>query len=333
MTYGVEPRPNAAAAAVGRQRQRPPAGLCILSVARLVRPLPNCDTDHVTFRRQVWPAIALGVVAVCGCASANAGTNVQSPAAPELNADLRHVTVPTEAAERSVLAEIPGLNPERVELAVGFPEGFDPTQVHPILITQVTADTSHSNIAALGGYATVALAAGYVVLTAQGTPWPEREQEHALMHRYASVRAALRWLGSEVPQSERWPIVLAGFSGGAKISQVVAFSLMLENRSVAGVFLGGCNESHAHVLLGEYPAVQERFSHVAFFLSAGEEDRIAPLESVREVAAQLRQSGAERVELSVHRGGHQLDAKDLTLGLRWLEAQQGLGAGTPRARP
>jgi hypothetical protein len=44
------------------------------------------------------------------------------------------------------------------------------------------------------------------------------------MHRYASVRAALRWLASEVPQSEGWPIVVVGFSGGAKVRQILAFS-------------------------------------------------------------------------------------------------------------
>jgi hypothetical protein len=237
-------------------------------------------------------------------------------------AGLRRIEVPTVAVERSALAALPSLSPDRVELAVAFPNAFAPTQEHPILITQVTADHFRSNIDELPMYAPAALAAGYVVLTAQGIPWPQSEGSDTLMHRYVSVRAALRWLAGEVPQSERWPIVVAGFSGGSKISQVLAVSLTLEQRRVAGVFLGGCNEDHSRLLLQQYPQVKERFSQIAFFLSAGRTDRIAPLEAVQSVAEGLRRSGVEHLELSVHPGGHQLDKQDLSRALRWFHAQQ-----------
>jgi predicted esterase len=74
-------------------------------------------------------------------------------------------------------------------------------------------------------------------------------------------------------------------------------------------------------LLAEYPQLKQRFSQIAFFLSVGEDDRISPPESVREVAEHLRRSGVRRLELSVHRGGHQLDARDLGKALGWLRAQ------------
>jgi predicted esterase len=211
-----------------------------------------------------------------------------------------------------------------VELAVAFPAAFDPAQEHPILITQVTADRYRSNIDELPIYAPTALAAGYVVLTAQGLPWPPNADSDNLMHRYVSARAALRWLAAEVPQSEHWPIVIAGFSGGSKISQVLAVSLTLEQRRVAGVFLGGCNEDHSGLLLHEYPQVKERFSQIAFYLSAGRTDRIATLDAMRSVAEGLRRSGVEHLELSVHPGGHQLDKQDLGKALRWFQAQLGL---------
>jgi hypothetical protein len=251
----------------------------------------------------------------CGAAS----TGASRPAEPVPG--LRRVEVPSIDMERAALSELPGLSPDRVELAVAFPPAFDPEQEHPILITQVTADRVHSNIAELPMYAPAALAAGYVVLTAQGIPWPRNEAAGTLMHRYVSVRAALRWLGAEIPASARWPIVIAGFSGGAKISQVLAVSLTLEQRPVAGVFLGGCNEDHSRLLLGQYPAVKERFSRIAFFLSAGRQDRIAPLEAVHALAEGLRRSGVEHLELSVHPGGHQLDQQDLSKALRWFRAQ------------
>jgi predicted esterase len=232
--------------------------------------------------------------------------------------------VPTVALERAALAQLRGLNPDRVELAVAFPAAFDPAQAHPILITQVTADRYRSNIDELPIYAPTALAAGYVVLTAQGLPWPPNADSDNLMHRYVSARAALRWLAAEVPQSEHWPIVIAGFSGGSKISQVLAVSLTLEQRRVAGVFLGGCNEDHSGLLLHEYPQVKERFSQIAFYLSAGRTDRIATLDAMRSVAEGLRRSGVEHLELSVHPGGHQLDKQDLGKALRWFQAQLGL---------
>lgn len=262
----------------------------------------------------------LCAAALWACGSANA--RVPRPAEPV--AGLRRVEVPTVDAERAALAALPALSPDRVELAVAFPAAFDPAQAHPILITQVTADRYRSNIDELPLYAPTALAAGYVVLTAQGVPWPQSAGTDNLMHRYVSVRAALRWLAGEVPQSEHWPIVLAGFSGGSKISQVLAVSLTLEQHRVAGVFLGGCNEDHSGLLLHQYPEVKERFSQVAFYLSAGRTDRIATVDAVRSVAQGLRRSGVEHLELSVHPGGHQLDLQDLSKALRWFQAQIGL---------
>jgi predicted esterase len=229
--------------------------------------------------------------------------------------------VPTVPAERAALAGLPSLRNDRVELAVAFPDALDPEQDHPILITQVTADHYRPNVAELSEYAPAAVEQGYVVLTAQGIPWPESEGGNTLLHRYATVRAALRWLASEIPQSKRWPIILAGFSGGAKISQALAVSLMLEEHRVAGVFLGGCNEDHSRLLLGQYPTVKERFSQIAFFLSAGADDQIAPPTAVRAVAEQLRNSGVKRQQLSVHPGGHRLDVRDLSLALRWFRTQ------------
>jgi len=237
----------------------------------------------------------------------------------QLNASLRHVEVPTAPLERDALATIPGVDADRIELGLALPPELDRARPHPILITQVTAD-ARSNVAALGAYVPAALEQGYVALTAQATPWPSAGHD-TILHRYASVRAALRWLAAEIPGSDRWPLVLAGFSGGAKISQALAFSLTLEQRRVVGVYLGGCNEDHSGVLLREFPAVQEPFSRIAYYLSVGRDDRIAPPASVRAVADSLRAAGAGPVELSVHAGEHRLDTRDLSRALRWFQAQ------------
>jgi hypothetical protein len=271
-------------------------------------------------------ALALCGSALVGCAAASTGAPGAADARLEVGSRLpvpalRRVEVSTVPSEQDALAAIPLLRSDRVELAVAFPDAFDVTREHPILITQVTADHYRPNIAELGEYAPTALARGYVVMTAQGIPWPHSAESDTLMHRYISVRAALRWLAGEIPESAHWPIVVAGFSGGAKISQVLAFSLMLEQRRVAGVFLGGCNEDHSRLLLGTYPMLKESFSQIAFFLSAGSDDRIAPSAAVRAVAQGLRRSGVERLQVSEHPGEHRLDRRDLDKALRWFQTQ------------
>jgi predicted esterase len=265
-----------------------------------------------------------GLVGLALCALVTWACGAPAPAAaPALPsaAVVRRVEVPTDAVERKALLELPAFRDDRVEVAVALPHALDPAQPHPILITQVTADRHRSNVVELNEYAPAALEQGYVVLTAQGMPWPESPGSDTLLHRYVSVRAALRWLASEIPQSASWPLVIAGFSGGAKISQVLAVSLTLEQRHVAGVFLGGCNEDHSRVLLAEYPNVRERFSQISFFLSVGNDDRISPPGAVRSVAEHLRSSGARSVEVSVYRGGHRLDEQDLSKALRWFRGQ------------
>jgi len=42
---------------------------------------------------------------------------------------------------------------------------------------------------------------------------------------------------------------------------------------------------------------------------------------VREVADHLRRSGVQHLEVSVHRGEHRLDTRDLSKALGWLRAQ------------
>jgi predicted esterase len=236
---------------------------------------------------------------------------------------LRRVEAPTVPVERAALSALPGTQTDRVELGVAFPDALDPKRPHPILVTQVTADPFRPNVDELSAYAPTALEQGYVVLTAQAIPWPESPKHDTLMHRYVTLRAALRWLQSEVPESESWPIVLAGFSGGAKIIQALAVSLTLEGRRVAGLFLGGCNEAHFRVLLAEHPEVKESFSRIAVYLSAGQQDRIAPPAAVRSVAESLRGEGVQHVELSLHPGEHRLNVQDLSRALGWFRTQIG----------
>jgi predicted esterase len=264
------------------------------------------------------PGLLPGLLTVA-CA---AGTPQHGPAESsreDVDHVVRHLEVPTAPLERDALATIPSIRSDRVAIAVAVPPDLDPAQPHPILVTQVSAD-ARSNVDALGAYVPAALEHGYVALTAEAMPWPAAGQD-TILHRYATLRAGLRWLATEIPESERWPIVLAGFSGGAKISQVLAFSLGLEQRRVAGVFLGGCNEDHSALLLGQFPAMKSRFAQIAYYVSAGREDRIAPPASARAVADSLRAAGAWRVELSLHAGEHRLDARDASRALGWFRAQ------------
>lgn len=240
------------------------------------------------------------------------------------------VQIPTLPDERKILSTLPSLDPNLVEVAVAFPERFDPDKRYPVLITQVTVDRYLPNIENMEAYRETALANGYVVLTAQGKPWPATMEEDTRQHRYVSLRAALRWLEQQYPASRDWPLVLAGFSGGAKMVQPLAAVLLAENRHVIGLFLGGCNEEFTGEIMKTFPQVRDAYASMDFFLSAGGNDIIAPPRVVRRVARRLEKAGAENVYFSRYHGGHDLNTNDLDKALKWFLSPEPDPASTHR---
>ena len=138
--------------------------------------------------------------------------------------DVRLINVPSDPAEKAILTSLGSSSPDKVAVAIALPANFNPENTYPVLITQVTGDKYRPNIEEIDVYREIAQKQGYLVITAQAIPWPNPKFD-LINHRYVAIRAALRWLEKEYPGSSNWPIVFAGFSGGAKMSQILAASL------------------------------------------------------------------------------------------------------------
>lgn len=225
--------------------------------------------------------------------------------------------VPTDAAEYAVLTAMQSESPEKIAVAMALPEDFDPSHTYPILITQVTGDKYRPNIEEMEVYRAIALEQGYVVLTAQAISWPSPKND-SINHRYVSIRAALRWLENEYPGSRDWPIAIAGFSGGAKMSQILAASLLVEERNLFGIFLGGCNEDYTKNMMKQYRDIKKAYRNTAIFLSSGKSDKIAKPSAMKKVFRAMKKNGIKQVRIEVYADGHQYSPEHIEEALKWF---------------
>ena len=139
------------------------------------------------------------------------------------------------------------------------------------------------------------------------TPW-----------RLGLLGAALEAVRKEWPQSAKWPVAFAGFSGGAKRSCLLGAMLARTGAiNIGGFFLSGINEDR---LSPAYKTYQPGagFLNIPIWISGGTDDPIATpsLESI--VVMSLHRTGFKRVRLERFMGSHQLKRSEVRLALRWF---------------
>ena len=200
--------------------------------------------------------------------------------------------------------------------ALAVPDGFTPAKSWPILL--VSASSGDSPVRALPQYTNAALRAGWVVLGAEGPKVKMQQDTHTW--NQAMLASVLSHLHKCWPLSRQWPVVCAGFSGGAKRSGIVAAALMKQNYHVAGIFMAGCNEDHATAGLRLYQP-GERFKAVPIFLSNGTRDPIAGPEQQADVKQSLQREGFKNVRTETFDGSHRLNSDQLKLALTWFRSQ------------
>jgi predicted esterase len=208
--------------------------------------------------------------------------------------------------------------PEIVVVGLALPPGFDPSRPTPIVFTSVTGDPYQSNIKEMEVYRETALARGWVVLTGQPHPWTDRSRD-TVVGRSAAAEAALRALAEIVPQSKTWPIAFAGFSGGSKMSQLLAGYFISRNRQVIGLYLSGCNEASILPLFRSFPEGREALKEIGYYLSSGQLDQISTPWQMDDVKTQLRRKGARHVKLKKFDGPHANYLPHLDEALAWFE--------------
>ena len=156
---------------------------------------------------------------------------------------------------------------------------------------------------------------GWVVLASDATISPRID---STQWRLAMLAAALEAVRKDWPQSAKWPLAFAGFSGGSKRSGTLG-AMLAKTGSVriCGFFLSGINEDR----LGEaYKTYQPGpgFLEVPVWLSSGTGDTVATPQSHNLVKISLERTGFKRVRLEQFAGQHQLKMSEVRRALQWF---------------
>lgn len=210
-----------------------------------------------------------------------------------------------------------GGNP-RVETGravLAFPPAFDPGRPWPILVVTSTSDFDRTSAMDVEWYRPPATAEGWVVLGPDATIKPRID---STQWRLGMLAAALEMIRKDWPQSAKWPIAFAGFSGGAKRSGALG-AMLAKTGSVriCGFFLSGINQDR----LGEsYLSYQpgRGFLEVPVWLSSGTGDTVATPQAHDLVKASLERTGFKRVRLERFDGQHKLKMPEVRRALRWF---------------
>jgi hypothetical protein len=225
------------------------------------------------------------------------------------------IRFPVSKYFQGVAAQAGNPRPETGRAVLTFPAGFDPSRPWPILIVTSTSDFDRTSAMDADWYRPPATAEGWIVLGSDATITPRVD---STQWRLGLLGAALEAIRKEWPQSAKWPVAFAGFSGGSKRSGVLGAMLAKSGSvRVCGFFLSGINEDR----LGEaYKTYQpgRGFLEVPVWLSSGTSDIVATPQAHNLVKSSLERTGFKRVRLEQFGGGHQLKMSEVRRALQWF---------------
>lgn len=256
--------------------------------------------------------LILGLLSLILIQSGDAATLAGQQVVPGGKIEIRF---PVSKYFQDIAAQAGNPRPETGRAVLAFPAGFDPSRAWPILIVTSTSDFNRTSAMDVDWYRAPATAEGWIVLGSDATISPRID---STQWRLGLLGAALEAIRKEWPQSAKWPVAFAGFSGGSKRSGVVG-AMMAKSGSVrvCGFFLSGINEDR----LGEayrtyHPGAG--LLEVPVWLSSGSSDPIATPQANILVKASLERTGFKRVRLEQFTGGHQLKLSEVRRALQWF---------------
>ncbi|MDP9005029.1 MAG: hypothetical protein M3N12_09615 [Verrucomicrobiota bacterium] len=226
--------------------------------------------------------------------------------------------VPLNATEQKYVSEGGNPVPSHAVAVIAVPPGFDPQRAWPVLVCLSTSDFSRKNRDDLVElYLQAALAEGWILLAGDGE---ENPRQDSTGWRAGMTLAALDALHRSFPGSSRWPIAVAGFSGGAKRAGSIAPLLALAGNRLIGIFLTGVNEDR---LSQAYQRFQPgaAFLRTPIYISAGQLDEIARMGQQNEVRLAIEKAGFTRVRLVPMQWGHAVSRGAIREALRWFRSQ------------
>ena len=230
------------------------------------------------------------------------------------------------------LAVVNSKNPvaDFAKAAIAVPRGFDQEIPTPILLVTATSDGEASSIRQMHGYTNIALRAGWIVIAADG-PFGKPPQDTPPW-RWAMISTLLDHINKTWPGSKRWPMAVAGVSGGGKWAGLIGAILSQKDYNLMGVFMGAVNQDYASEAAKLYdPAI--RYKDVPIWLSSGANDKLATPDHHQEVKVNLLHNGFTKVRLETFPGGHALSETELRKALEWFVEQYGKGSGDEPEKP
>jgi hypothetical protein len=224
--------------------------------------------------------------------------------------------VPLSAEEKSFASDATRNVPDHAVAVIALPPSFDPHRSTPVLVVFSTSDLKRLNRDDLVDfYRNAALSQGWVVLAGDGRDAPPHDTNG---WRAAMTLAALDALHRSFPGSDRWPIAIAGFSGGAKRASLLAPLLSLKSYRLCGLYLAGVNEDVLSISYRK-SKLGSAFLNVPVFVSGGVKDSIAPPERAQAVADSMKSTGFRNVRFELFSGGHAVKNDHTVRALRWFD--------------
>jgi hypothetical protein len=196
-----------------------------------------------------------------------------------------------------------------------FPKGFDPARSWPILIVTSTSDRDRTSPMDAPWYRDAAMVEGWVVLATDATIRPRTD---SVSWRLAMLTAGLQMIRDNWPQSARWPVAFAGFSGGAKTSGFLG-AMLAKNRGfkICGFFLAGINADRLSAAYHDYQPPAD-FLSIPVWISSGTADQIARPGAEEGVFYSLKRTGFQQVRLEHFSGGHAVNSAEVQRALHWF---------------
>jgi predicted esterase len=199
--------------------------------------------------------------------------------------------------------------------ALVLPEGYT-NLLKPARLLVVSVPSGGSAISYMPSVTNVALSQGWAVLAADGPKVAVNDD--TIQRGWSMLSSVLQEVARTWPQTKRWKVACAGFSGGAKRSAAVGAAMVKDGWQVTGVFMGGCNEDRTTTGMSLFqpgPA----YKSVKMFLSNGESDPIAGADYGKRVKDSMTRSGFTNVRLEIYPGEHRLNKEHLREALVWFE--------------
>ena len=244
---------------------------------------------------------------------------------PLLPGGVRHIAVPLNAQEQAYSSEGGNVGPARAVAVVAVPPDFNPTKSWPVVVVFSSSDGARRNGDDLVDfYREAALREGCVLIAGDG-PQPPRLDSAAW--RAAMTLAVIDALHRSFPGSDKWPMICAGFSGGAKRAAFIAPLLAKSGCRITGIFLTGIGEDRLSDGYRQF-APGSHFLQTPVFISSGRDDFVAPLNQQLEVKLAVVKTGFTRVRHESFRGKHSIKLSHFVEALRWFRS--GSSIGPPR---